>query len=707
MTKTHLPTPPDGYEYRTRRLEEGSGSAIYLTSGLFPVSATDARLSSLAYAPVLILDADLPKPRPEGPALEAALADLLSRLLAAVPAPPSAVVYSGGGYHLYWHLDQSDWSKISEAQARNKRLVTAVNASVPEVDLQVHDTGTRIMRAPGTYNRKGPTPLLCQVVRQNSAVYSLSAFGSTPTQDRPRSPLLVASAPPPSGFFAQLDPTQALAQLRQDPFVAWCESCPSEVKAKSWYGLATNIAATGHELGRQMFHELSALDPDRYSPQDTDRVYDQAMDRIYAEGGSPWSHTALSANGDWPGVPISSRSSPSDYGVKTVADDLPGEIALNKEGRPMPVYANLRKLLRTVQEKYRFNQMTQRVEFEGTPLTDAHYGQIMEDMFDTFGVSFRREDVIYAVSDTAQVNSYHPVAEYLNALPKFSGPSTLPALCKALGVEDSHLHRRYLECFLIGAVRRALCVDEYGIKHDTLLVLQGPQGIGKSSFFRLLGDKWFSDTPIVPGSKDAYDSCSHHWLIEWPEIDRIRDQATTKAFITSQVDSWRKVYARNEESHPRRCVFVGTTNELEFLHDESGSRRYHILQVYRKIDHALVETDRVWAEAVALAASGVPHWLSTEDDISRAGSNTVAQVEERWESVVEAWLERVKPAAVTIPEVLLNAVQIPVERWEHSALQEVGRILHRIGYVRRREQCDGKRRYVYRLPEGIALVESA
>jgi putative DNA primase/helicase len=387
--------------------------------------------------------------------------------------------------------------------------------------------------------------------------------------------------------------------------------------------------------------------------------------------------------------------------------DASPDLALDKEGKPYPVAANLRKILRTVQHKYKLNMMDGSVEYEGAAITDAHYGAVQEELYDVFRAHFQRPDVINAVYETAAQNPYRPVKAYLEGLPAFSGPSTLPVLCKALGVEASPLHIRYLECFLIGAARRGLCDDPRGVKHDTMLVLQGPQGAGKSSFFALLGGLWFSDTPIVPGNKDAYDACRNHWIIEWPEIDRIKDHATTKAFITSQVDSWRRVFQMNEEKHPRRCVFVGTTNKDSFLNDDTGSRRYHVLRITRAIDHALIDRDRVWAEAVAMAAAGKPHWLSHDEDRARAASNADVQVEERWQWLVEKWLAKARPEAVTINQVLEMAVQLPPERWANTDLQEVGRILKRLGYERKNERLDNVQTWVYRLPEKLRLVEKA
>lgn len=723
----HLPPPTEGTEYRTRRVRETgadgkqlSAMGEYTTTGLFPVGASDGTIKHLVAAPVLFLDCDLASLEGFSKSLLHSMADeeldehlrgLDEYVRALLPYPPNATVCSGYGLHYYFWLEEGSWERLDDIRQMQQQLISAVNdrAGREVADKNVCDSGTRILRTPGTFNRKGTLPREVRLLHLDEG---------------PRLP--VAPAPvarpvshtpnpgPVQGLSFEADTDQIQHQLNvlfeRCPFFLWCQERPTEVGVRSWYGAATNIAAVAAEHGRDAFHQLSACDPARYDATNTDKVYSQALERILS-GEGPWTYETLAQNGDWKGAK-SKYKAPAvmahQFKPLPVLDE---PLALDKEGRPKSIYANLRKLLRMEAHRYRWNQMSRTVDFDGEAITDAFYGDLRERLFDSYGVTYDARDTRSAVYETAMRTQYHPVREYLRGLPPHTGKSQIPTLLRALGVADTPLYRRYLECFLIGAVRRALNEDPQGVKMDTLLVLQGNQGFGKSTFFRVLGSPWFSDTPIVPGTKDAMQSAALHWIIEWPEMDRLRDAAVVKAFISSPRDDYRPPFATEPVSVTRHCVFVGTTNEDGFLTDDTGSRRYHVMHISQAIDTDLVQSIReaVWAEAVALAAAGRPHWLSSEEDVQREVSNEGAQAAERWSGVIDEFLESPpgrKLDEITIEYVLGSVLDIPMAHWQRADMQEVGRILKRIGFTRHRVQADGKRGYVYRRPhKALALVK--
>lgn len=725
----HLPTPLEGTEYRTRRVRERDANnkllspmGEYNTTGLFPVGAPDGTINHLEAAPVLFLDCDLAAldgfskavlhsmPDEE---LEAHLDSLEAYVRALLPYPPNAVVSSGYGLHFYFWLEEGSWHRLPEIRQMQQDLLALVNsrAGMDVADKNVCDSGTRILRTPGTLNRKG-LPRNVRV-RHLDVELRVPVAVSAPPVPLAR-PAPTRDAGPARGLSFEEDVDQIRHQLNvlfeQCPFFLWCQEHATEVKARSWYGAATNIAAIAAEHGRDAFHQLSACDPARYDAADTDKVYSQALERI-AAGEGPWTYETLAQNGDWKGAKSKYKAPAVMAHQFKPLPPTDEPLALDKEGRPKSIYPNLRKLLRVEAHRYRWNQMSRTVDFDGEAITDAFYGDLRERLFDAYGVTFDARDARSAVYETAMRTQYHPVREYLRGLPAHTGRSQIPALLRALGVDDTDLHRRYLECFLIGAVRRALNEDPQGVKMDTLLVLQGNQGFGKSTFFRVLGSPWFSDTPIVPGTKDAMQSAALHWIIEWPEMDRLRDAAVVKAFISSPRDDYRPPFATEPVSVTRHCVFVGTTNEDGFLTDDTGSRRYHVMHISQAIDTDLVQNIReaVWAEAVALAEAGRPHWLSAGEDEQRAVSNEGAQAAERWSGVIDEFLDSApgrKLDEITIEYILGNVLDIPMAHWQRADMQEVGRILKRADFTRHRVQVDGKRGYVYRRPQkALALVK--
>ena len=319
-------------------------------------------------------------------------------------------------------------------------------------------------------------------------------------------------------------------------------------------------------------------------------------------------------------------------------------------------------------------------------------------------IEFARDTLEQAIGQVARERGYHPVRNYLGDL-RWDGIERLDHLATdVLNIDDAPLTRAMLRKWMISAVARAL---RPGCKVDTVLILVGPQGSGKSTFFSTIaGPGRFADSIMDLSSKDAYLVLRSAWIFEWGELEsmqRARASATVKAFLSSCSDNFRAPYARTNQDHPRACVIVGSTNDQRFLTDPTGGRRYWTVSTPNPIDvNALVETrDQLWAEAVVAFHASERWWLTPDEE------KALAEVQEK-HALVDVWEEAVLSCAeaqtalghdVTISVLLKLALEKPVHTWSATDMSRVASILTRSGWeMCRPRQLDGTRPRVWRRP---------
>jgi predicted P-loop ATPase len=238
--------------------------------------------------------------------------------------------------------------------------------------------------------------------------------------------------------------------------------------------------------------------------------------------------------------------------------------------------------------------------------------------------------------------------------------------------------------FLVSAVARVM---NPGCKVDTVLVLVGKQGAKKSTFFAELAKGWFLDSAIDIHSKDAYEQLRRGWIIEWSELEalrRSRDASAIKAFVTSQVDVYRPAYGRVAKEHPRQCVFVGTTNDQEFLSDPTGNRRWWPLAVKDSIDIKTLRAirDQIWAEAVELYLANEQHWLTDEEEAAIQPERQRHMVSDLWEKTVIGYAA--KEPKVYVRDVLIEGLEMEEKDITKIDQMRVADILKNHGFLRHR-----------------------
>ncbi|NNB91573.1 virulence-associated E family protein [Corallococcus exiguus] len=367
----------------------------------------------------------------------------------------------------------------------------------------------------------------------------------------------------------------------------------------------------------------------------------------------------------------------------------------------------------------RFNEASKEIEFSGSPLR----ADVRQDDLDTeiavwvqgssygrLGLMPRPAQVRDVLRQVAHANAYDPLRDYLEGLSWDGRPRIDTFLERYLGATGDVTHLRTIgPKWLISAVARAL---RPGCKVDTVLILEGAQGLRKSTAFRVLAGEWFSDATLDIGHKDSAALASQFWIIELAELDAVRrasDVQALKAYVSRSEDTYRPPYGRVTVRTARRCVFVGTTNSEEYLrNDPSGYRRWWPVRC-TSIDIEALKADRaqLWAEAVARFRTGEKWWLS-EEEVPRAES----QAKERSETpndgkrdAIVQWLLRMPPARrpVEVPLLMVAEEALGVLKGNLNAAtdREIASVLRDLGFRKRIQSVATVRRRVWVVPESL------
>lgn len=239
-----------------------------------------------------------------------------------------------------------------------------------------------------------------------------------------------------------------------------------------------------------------------------------------------------------------------------------------------------------------------------------------------------RQDFADALKNVSMRNKFHPVRELLDALTWDGEVHIRKLLPEYLGAEDSDYTYQVMRLWMLGAVSR---VYKPGNKFDYTIILQGSQGIGKSTFLKLmaLDDSWFNDSLDSLDSDKAVQSLTGSWIIELAELKSLARTAggveSVKRFLTATQDKYRIPYERRADTFYRQCVFAGTTNKDDFLQDETGNRRFLIIHTgvtkpFKSlfIPEAMDDIKQAWAEAVHIWKNEDPQLILPENCMQQA-----------------------------------------------------------------------------------------
>ncbi len=249
-----------------------------------------------------------------------------------------------------------------------------------------------------------------------------------------------------------------------------------------------------------------------------------------------------------------------------------------------------------------------------------------------------------AYSEVTNRKRYNKLKDYLLRC-QWDGIERIETLLvDYFGAEDTAYTRQAMRKTLVAAVAR---VFNPGVKFDNMLILSGRQGVGKSTFFKMLGLEWYSDSLTTFDGKDAMEQVQGNWIIEVGELTGFNrsEMNAVKNFLSKQEDQYREPYGKRKSYYPRQCIIVGTTNDTAFLKDRTGNRRFWpidlgktdpVKNIWRDLPG---EIPLIWAEAREYYKGGEPLYISGEAEQEALHQQEQHKIDNVKEGMVREFLE--------------------------------------------------------------------
>lgn len=342
-------------------------------------------------------------------------------------------------------------------------------------------------------------------------------------------------------------------------------------------------------------------------------------------------------------------------------EDWQTRLELDKAGNIKNTLRNLTLILENdpMLKPLVFNQLLDGMEIKGEVpwkhpskfWRDADDAQLISYV-DTHYGTFSARNYDIAVMKVTDDRSYHPIRAFIEDLPEWDGVERVDTLLiDYLGASDTAYVRAVTRKTLCAAISRVL---RPGCKFDSMLVLNGPQGVGKSTLIAKLAGEWFSDSLNLGDTKDktAAEKLQGYWILEIGELAGLKkaEVETLRSFLSRQNDIYRASFGKRATPHLRQCVFFGTTNaESGYLRDTTGNRRFWPVKTpggAAKHSWQLTgeEIQQIWAEALVYVKRGEKLYLDADmETLAKTEQREAMESDER-EGLVRVYLDTLLPA---------------------------------------------------------------
>jgi hypothetical protein len=529
---------------------------------------------------------------------------------------PSAVIDSGNGLQVLWKLEQPLGVTVDVIEDVEARIGAAMVRLGSKAGTQNID---RILRLPGTTN----LPNAAKVKRGRGVCQTALLYANGVTcsmQDFPAA--AVASVPfmitvdmksqlGELGFIpaqiAELTPVEAwqILEIVKDAPTPPTPAPPTVEVEDAWW--------TGDEDRVKYFIREGGIDPSKPDSTRSEVVW-FVVNSMLRLGHTPESVVAVLLNrANGISGHIYDQRNPTTYARKQVTKAIGGlKLACGEGGKPYVSQNNIRIAFLKLGVTFRYNQFADQINVEGLDgfgpiLNDAGINRLWLLVEQRFKLSARIQKFTTIIFDTARRNSFHPVREYLDSQTWKGETSIDKWLTTYCGVKSTEYTDAVGALWLMAAVRR---VRTPGCKFDEMPIFEGQQGSERSTMLSVLAvkDDWFADDlPMLCRGKEVIEMLRGKWIIEAPEIKGLKrgEVEQSKSFLSRRTDRGRLVWDKITSDVPRQCVFAGTTNDDEYLKDQTGNRRAWPIKVGTvRLDLLKRDRDQLWAEASMREASG-------------------------------------------------------------------------------------------------------
>jgi putative DNA primase/helicase len=459
----------------------------------------------------------------------------------------------------------------------------------------------------------------------------------------------------------------------------------ADAVASGWDAKAITTWCTEHI--RQVFPSLEPEEPPPSDPEDT---------------GPP------------PGVDVTIVEVKDDKGESSLVSWHSLGLDLTEGGAPHPTLANASSIIQMhpkFRDKIWFDSFTGKImqNLTGAPRqwTDSDALRLTAAIQQQLKLSkFTLRLIHEAVQHAAECNARNSLTDWLNSL-RWDGVERLETwLSDTLGLDLTPYTLAVSQNWPISMIARAFVPGE---QVDTMPVLEGHQGRGKSSFLKILADPWYKSIPIAFGDKDFLQAIQGAWLIEIPDMTGFskREHAHIIATISTRSDVYRPSYGRYTEEHPRACIFAATSETDDYLQDTRGRRRYWPLRCKEiDLDSLRSQREQIFAEAIMKYRSGASWWQTPgetdREQLDRASPDlwtdrVVSYVNDIWHT--QTMLAGGRPSiAITSPRILSDAIELPLKQQTDAEKKRIARIMRENGWVQIRDQGGRRWKKMDRIP---------